>query len=140
MNAQQQEAWRRAEDHTWRAMYVVAINMTFLGVMAIFALMAGQLTVRQLAFGAPGIIAFILLAWGVGQRHNRVAAAILVAVAAVPLGTQLHRHAWGGAMISAAFLVVYGLAFYGTVVMHELRALNEAESRVSRSVSLPPGV
>ena len=138
MNAVQREAWRRAEDHTWRAMYVVVINLAFLGVMAIFALMAGQLTLRQLALGAPGILLYVVLAWGVGQRHSRIAAVVLVALAAVPLGMQVYRHAWGSATISAVFLGIYALAFYGAITLHQLRALNTADEH---TVSInPPGV
>ena len=110
-------------------MYVVVINLAFLGVMAIFGVMAGQLTPRQLAFGAPGILLYVVLAWGVGKRHSRTAAAVLVALAAVPLGTQVYRHAWGSAIISAVFVGIYGLAFYGAIVLHQLRALNSAEAR-----------
>lgn len=119
-------------------MYVVVINLAFLGVMAIFALMAGQLTMRQLSLGAPGILLYALLAWGVGQRHSRIAAAVLVALAAVPLGIQASRHAWGSAIISAAFVGIYSLAFYGAIVLHHLRALNGAESRKESLKS--PGV
>ena len=138
MNAEQREAWRRAEDHTWRAMHVVVINLAFLGVMAIFALMADQLTMRQLAFGAPAVLVYGVLAWGVGQRHSRVAAAVLVALAAVPFGTQVYRRAWGSAVISAVFLGIYALAFYGAIVLHQLRALNAAEAL--RVELHPPGV
>jgi hypothetical protein len=129
VNVEQREAWRRAEDHTWRAMYVVVINLAFLGAMGIFALMAGRLTMRQLALGAPGILLYGVLAWGVGQRQSRIAAAVLVALAAVPFGAQVHRHAWGGAMISAVFLGIYALAFYGAIVLHHLRALDGTEAR-----------
>ena len=139
MNAEQQDARRRAEDHTWRAMYVVVINLAFIGVMAVFALMAGQLTVRQLAFGAPGLLLYVLLAWGVGQRHSRLAAALLVASAAVPLGSQVSHHAWGRAHISAVFLGIYRLALYGAIVLHQLRALSAAETRnaASRTPRVP---
>ena len=110
-------------------MYVVVINLAFLGVMAIFALMAGQLTMWQLALGAPGILLYGVLAWGVGQRQSRIAAAVLVALAAVPFGAQVHRHAWGSAMISAVFLGIYALAFYGAIVLHHLRTLDGTEAR-----------
>jgi hypothetical protein len=137
MNAEQQDAWQRAEDHTWRAMYVVTVNIVFLAVVAILARIAGQITMGQLALGVPTVIIFALLAWGVGKRHSRVAAAILVAYSAVPFGARIYQHAWGSAIISALFLGLYALAFYGTIVMHRLRNLDKAANRSSGAGSAP---
>ena len=120
MNTQQSEAWRAAEDHVWRAAFVTVVNATFLAVVGVVALMTGQATRRQLAVGVPVALLYLALGWLIWRRQSRVAAAVLLAVAILPLGTRIQQHAWWSAAVSAVFVVLYALGLYGTIVMHRL--------------------